>query len=1127
LPALALEVAGRAGERGEWRRAAELLQLGYEALPTAERDELGLALAEARVRAGEYAQGLRALEGIEAGGKDQGQDAALALRVATLRGLALQRQGRLDEARQVLQKALEALETQPAWPAQRTGQAPDALDHHGDPVAGAAVEARALLGRVLLAQGGIGEARALCATALEPKAPAGRAGLPLLEVGGLAALYAGELDEAAACFAAAVERARAAEKKRVSSGTEGEARDRPEGQGREHGDGDARPWAPASGAADRLPRALACEGMACQARGDLAGAAERYQEAYQLAEQRGDVHGAAHYGANLGAVLREQGRLAEALAPSVTAVRRMVQLGHTAELPVAVYNLGNLLLTLGDLAGTVQELRLLQAESTRTDTPLAHGYLHLLAAELSVRIRREGRRAPRGLSGELRRPASALAREAEQWFARAGAPREAVYAAVTLVEALVAEGKATRAAEAVPALQRRAAALDDPLAPHTLCLARARIRLAGGALPELGEELRRSRDYLLEAQRPDLAWRAAVLCAAQAQQAEDPERLGRHITKALELALAQRERLPESYRDAWDRDPDAVRLARLERSVAPAARGTDSQRLGAGRSEAGRAGIGRTGIGRAGAAEPETAVLRRLLEINKRLNTEHRLPILLELVLDAVLELIDAERGFILLQGEGDALEVRVARNMDRRNLGAGERSLSRSIAEDAAARGEPVMTVDAAMDERFSDAVSVHGLRLRSVLAVPLRVKGRVVGTVYVDNRLRRGAFQQADLALVQDFAQQAAIAIDNARLHEELVVKRRRIEELNRELASKVERQEAEIADMRTELKESQAALRVRYDYSNIVGESPGMLELFRLLDRITDVELPVVIHGESGTGKELVARAIHHNGPRSERPFVSENCGALPETLLESILFGHVKGAFTGADRDRKGLFEVAHGGTLFLDEVGEMSPAMQTKLLRVLQDGEVRRVGGDRVVQVDVRIIAASNQKLDQLVDRGSFRQDLYYRLNVLSVELPPLRERPEDLPLLVEHFIQKYSADRPRRLSRGALDRLLAHPWPGNVRELENEIQRVLALGGDLIGEADLSGAIRGGEDPPLRADDLDVRRHVELLERDLLRRALERTEGNQTRAAKLLGLSRYGLLKKLRRYDMLPSTGSE
>ena len=301
--------------------------------------------------------------------------------------------------------------------------------------------------------------------------------------------------------------------------------------------------------------------------------------------------------------------------------------------------------------------------------------------------------------------------------------------------------------------------------------------------------------------------------------------------------------------------------------------------------------------------------------------------------------------------------------------------------------------------------------------------------------------------------------------------------------------------------------------------------MLELFRLLDRVTDTALPVVIYGESGTGKELVARAIHHNGPRRGRAFVSESCAAIPETLLEAALFGHVRGAFTGADAERRGLFEVADGGTLFLDEVGEMPASMQVKLLRVLQEGEFRRVGGEKTIKVDVRVLVASNRDLGRLVEEGRFREDLFYRLNVVRVGLPPLRERRDDIPLLVEHFLRKFAEENkrpPRRIARAALHKLIGYRWPGNVRELENEVVRGASLGGDVISVEDLSPQVAAGEpeaavDSP---DDLTLKHRVERLERTLLREALHRSAGNQTQAARLLGLSRFGLQKKMRRYEM-------
>jgi transcriptional regulator with PAS, ATPase and Fis domain len=299
--------------------------------------------------------------------------------------------------------------------------------------------------------------------------------------------------------------------------------------------------------------------------------------------------------------------------------------------------------------------------------------------------------------------------------------------------------------------------------------------------------------------------------------------------------------------------------------------------------------------------------------------------------------------------------------------------------------------------------------------------------------------------------------------------------------------------------------------------------MVKMLGVVDRAAATALPVVVVGESGTGKELVARALHDHGPRSAGPFVALNCSAVPEPLLESELFGHARGAFTGADRDRRGLFEVAHGGTLFLDEIADTSPAMQAKLLRVLQDGMIRRVGDTRARQVDVRVIAATQQPLAALVAAGRFREDLRYRLDVISVAVPALRERDGDLPLLIEHLLARLSPGRPPpRLTRAALRALGQHRWPGNVRELENALARGVAMGGDPIDLDDLPEAIgravaRPEPARPTVGDDLRLRPALAATEQAYLAAAMARAKGNQTAAARLLGLSRFGLQKKLRR----------
>ncbi len=309
---------------------------------------------------------------------------------------------------------------------------------------------------------------------------------------------------------------------------------------------------------------------------------------------------------------------------------------------------------------------------------------------------------------------------------------------------------------------------------------------------------------------------------------------------------------------------------------------------------------------------------------------------------------------------------------------------------------------------------------------------------------------------------------------------------------------------------------ALEEKYQFSNIIGRSPRMQEIFELVERVARTSSTVLVHGESGTGKELIARAIHFASPRAERRFMSINCGALPENLLESELFGHEKGAFTGAVRDKKGLFQEAHQGTLFLDEVGEMTPSMQVKLLRALQDRKIRKVGGNTEQEVDARIIAATNQDLRELIERGEFREDLYYRINVIPILLPALRQRREDIPLLVEHFIQKFSERlgiEPKQISKEALRQLTDYRWPGNVRELENLIERALTLSAsDEITTDDipphLLDASQGrSEKVELPPEGLNLEGHLDDIRGELMRQALDRTGGIQTQAAELLGMS--------------------
>ena len=323
----------------------------------------------------------------------------------------------------------------------------------------------------------------------------------------------------------------------------------------------------------------------------------------------------------------------------------------------------------------------------------------------------------------------------------------------------------------------------------------------------------------------------------------------------------------------------------------------------------------------------------------------------------------------------------------------------------------------------------------------------------------------------------------------------------------------EKAELVDENLYLRQE---LQNKYTFSNIIGKSPRMQQVFSLIERVSRTNSTVLVQGESGTGKELIARAIHYTGPRARNRFLSVNCGAMPENLLESELFGHERGAFTGAVKTKVGLFQEASSGSLFLDEISEMTPTMQVKLLRVLQEKEVRKVGGNTDERINTRIVAATNKELAQMIEEGGFREDLYYRINVIPIHLPPLRDRREDIPLLVDYFIEKCAGQmsmEPKRVTNQAMEQLEAYDWPGNVRELENLVERAMALSThEHIEASDLPTQVRSGSDrssvgTSLPKEGLDLEGHLDQIRRELMVQALERTDWVQTQAAALVGMS--------------------
>jgi len=530
-----------------------------------------------------------------------------------------------------------------------------------------------------------------------------------------------------------------------------------------------------------------------------------------------------------------------------------------------------------------------------------------------------------------------------------------------------------------------------------------------------------------------------------------------------------------------------------------------------------------TGLFRWGKGEDKTADqrMRRVLETNRLLLAEHQPRRLYATLLDAAVELSGAERAFlILLDSTSGEPRVEVARSVDREEVKAALGKISRTVVDKVAKSRLSVLTDSAQEDASIGPSASIAELKLRSILAVPLLVRGESIGCLYLDNRFQRGTFRDEHREMMELFADQAAIAVENARLHAENELRRQELERLNAELRKRVEVQEVELKSVRTTIEQQLSQASLRHEFSEIIGRSPPMMELLRMIDVAVDTDYPVLILGESGTGKEKVAQAIHHYGRRGRGPFVGENCAAIPENLLEAELFGYVRGAFTGADRDKNGLFEQAHGGTLFLDEIGDMDSSMQKKLLRVLEEGEFRKVGAREPIKVDVRILSATNVDLLERLEEGSFREDLYYRLKVISIRVPPLRERRTDIPELAEHFLRRAAAEdgrRPPAVSKEAMAILTSYSWPGNVRELRNEVLRLSALAKEEIGVELLKDLGRGKKQPHLSL----AGRTLADIEKDAILQALEATRGKRVDAARMLGLPRRTFYNRLKRYGLL------
>ena len=481
----------------------------------------------------------------------------------------------------------------------------------------------------------------------------------------------------------------------------------------------------------------------------------------------------------------------------------------------------------------------------------------------------------------------------------------------------------------------------------------------------------------------------------------------------------------------------------------------------------------------AGAAEvaaraDEVASFKKLYDFSAKLLEAYDLPTLLDELMDQVIAITKADKGFLVLM-EGQRLDVKVARNVHKENLADAVSMLSDSIVSKVVKTKRPVIISDALNDAEFSSSESVMHLKLTSVMCVPLLERGNLLGVLYVGNDKIASLFETSGLDVLTIFSSQASLLIRNALLVNEL-----RLD--NKQLGEELER-------MR---------------YGSIIGSAPLMQEVYKKVGKVATTDISVLITGETGTGKELIAREIHNRSNRAKGPFVSINCGAIPENLLESELFGHVRGAFTGAVASKQGKFHQASNGTLFLDEIGEMPTPLQVKILRALQEKVVVRVGDTRPETCDIRVLAATNRDLEAEIAAGRFREDLSYRLNVVNVHLPPLRERGDDILVIARYLLTRYAAEyrsSVKGFSPNAAIAMKKHRWPGNIRELENRLKKAIVLADKaLLGPEDMD--LGEGVLPPI----LPLQEAKEKFQRDYINEILALNNGNRTKTARDLGV---------------------
>ena len=853
--------------------------------------------------------------------------------------------------------------------------------------------------------------------------------------------------------------------------------------------------------------------VAASLRADYSRAKDCYEKALASASKAGNIARVAETTLNQATFYLQRGAYGPCLRRLPASRRLFEAMGADYTAACGRCNEGFLYLRVGLFEQGRQTLQQALQQMTRLGRRSGEALATLLLAWVDVK---QGR-----LSEGRQRVANAV-----QLYLELGLSRDAADALLDLAELELDEGDIVRFNDALQQASANFDLRETPDLHARKVFLEARLAAADGDDAQRKAHLQAVDEALKIADKLDsleLQWTGHGVAMALAEASGRPTDARQHASKAYIVLDEMADGLPAEAANAFWAEPmrrDVRERALLEKRTAAVSNEKVSQSFVSQRSFAETLAPMDITIER----------LYRLLEIYRRINSERDPDRLLGLVMDTAVELTGAERGFLLLGESASQLRVEVARNLDP----AGESAAySRSIAERVFLTGAPVITVSAHSDPRFSDYPSVHQMQLESVLCIPVHSQGRVCGVLYMESRFQSGRFSPEDQRLLMAFGDQVAISLTNARLLADNIRKASELQRANEQIEALAEERKqhlqertAQLAEAQRDLVETRRQLESLPGRFGLVGRSRRMGEIYALIERIAAADIPVLIEGESGTGKEMVARAIHNDGPRKKKRLVSVNCAAIPENLLESELFGHVRGAFTGADRERKGLFSAADGGTLFLDEIGDMPMRMQVDMLRALQEKVIRPVGSEKDIHVDVRIVAASNKPLPALVEQGLFREDLFYRLHVVKLDIPPLRDRLDDIPLLVDHFLENISRQVPgekKGITKRALKALMAYSWPGNVRQLEHALMNAAVLADGIALDVDDftldAPVVRASHS----AESGDSPRSIETGtgdegEKEQIVAALKANGWNKSQAAASLGIPRRTFYRRLKAY---------